>query len=141
MGNQIKTTILLAVLTAFIVWVGQLMGGRQGMVIALLFAAGMNFFSYWYSDKIVLRMYRAREATPAQAPEIYRMVQELTRRAGLPMTTVSSPSKSNILESFGYMTGIPGPTMDVWYLLNIRGKGGTGISSPVFSRSSSMCFR
>ena len=88
MGNQIKTTILLAVLTAFIVWIGQLMGGRQGMVIALLFAAGMNFFSYWYSDKIVLRMYRAREATPAQAPEIYRMVQELTRRAGLPMPKV-----------------------------------------------------
>ena len=88
MGNQIKTTILLAVLTAFILWIGQLMGGRQGMVIALILAAGMNFFSYWYSDKIVLRMYRAREATPEQAPEIYRMVQELTQRAGLPMPKV-----------------------------------------------------
>ena len=88
MGNQIKTTILLAVLTAFIVWIGQLLGGRQGMVIALIIAAGMNFFSYWYSDKIVLRMYRAREATPDQAPEIYRMVAELTQRAGLPMPKV-----------------------------------------------------
>ena len=88
MGNQIKTTILLAVMTAFILWVGQMLGGRQGMVIALIFAAGMNFFSYWYSDKIVLRMYRAREASPQQAPEIYRMVQELTQRAGLPMPKV-----------------------------------------------------
>ena len=88
MGNQIKTTILLAVLTAFIVWIGQMLGGRQGMVIALIIAAGMNFFSYWYSDKIVLRMYRAREATPDQAPEIYRMVAELTQRAGLPMPKV-----------------------------------------------------
>lgn len=88
MGNQIKTTILLAVLTACIVWIGQLLGGRQGMIIALVIAAGMNFFSYWYSDKIVLRMYKAREASPQQAPEIYRMVQELTRRAGLPMPKV-----------------------------------------------------
>ena len=76
MGNQIKTTVLLAVLTAFIVWIGQMLGSTQGMVIALIFAAGMNFFSYWYSDKIVLRMYRAREATPQQSPEIYRMVAE-----------------------------------------------------------------
>jgi heat shock protein HtpX len=65
-----------------------MLGGTQGMVIALIFAAGMNFFSYWYSDKIVLRMYRAREATPQQAPEIYRMVAELTQRAGLPMPKV-----------------------------------------------------
>ena len=88
MGNQIKTTILLAVLTAFIVWIGQLLGGQQGMIIALIFAAGMNFFSYWYSDKIVLRMYRAREASEQQAPEIYRMVRELTGPAGLPMPKV-----------------------------------------------------
>ena len=52
MGNQIKTTILLAVLTALIIWIGQVLGGRQGMIIALILAAGMNFFSYWYSDKI-----------------------------------------------------------------------------------------
>ena len=59
MGNQIRTTILLAVMTALILWIGQLFGGRQGMIIALVLAAGMNFFSYWYSDKIVLRMYHA----------------------------------------------------------------------------------
>jgi heat shock protein HtpX len=85
MGNQIRTTILLAVMTALILWVGQLLGGRQGMIIALIFAAGMNFFSYWYSDKLVLKMYRAREVTPGQAPELYETVQRLTQRAGLPM--------------------------------------------------------
>jgi heat shock protein HtpX len=85
MGNQIRTTILLAVMTALILWVGQLLGGRQGMILALIFAAGINFFSYWYSDKIVLKMYRAREVTPGQAPEVYETVQRLTQRAGLPM--------------------------------------------------------
>ncbi|HUV78799.1 MAG TPA: zinc metalloprotease HtpX [Desulfobacterales bacterium] len=88
MGNQIKTTILLAVMTIFILWIGQLLGGRQGLIISLVFAAGMNFFSYWYSDKIVLRMYKAREATPAQAPEIYSIVQNLARNAGLPTPKV-----------------------------------------------------
>jgi heat shock protein HtpX len=72
-------------MTALILWVGQLLGGRQGMMIALIFAAGMNFFSYWYSDKLVLKMYRAREVTPGQAPELYQTVQRLTQQAGLPM--------------------------------------------------------
>jgi heat shock protein HtpX len=85
MGNQIRTTILLAVLTALILWIGQVLGGRQGMIIALIFAAGMNFFSYWYSDKLVLRMYRAREVTINQAPQLYEIVQRLTQQAGLPM--------------------------------------------------------
>ena len=85
MGNQIRTTILLAVMTALILWIGQLFGGRQGMIIALLLAAGMNFFSYWYSDKIVLKMYRAQEASPQEAPELFEMVQTLSRKAGLPM--------------------------------------------------------
>jgi heat shock protein HtpX len=85
MGNQIRTTILLAVLTALILWIGQVLGGRQGMMIALIFAAGMNFFSYWYSDKLVLRMYHAREVTANQAPELYAIVQRLTQQAGLPM--------------------------------------------------------
>ncbi len=88
MGNQLKTTLLLAVMTVFIVIIGNLLGGRQGMVIALVLAAGMNFFSYWYSDKIVLRMYQAREATPQQAPELYGMVQTLARQASLPMPKV-----------------------------------------------------
>ncbi len=80
MGNQIRTTILLAVMTAFILWMGQLLGGRQGMIIALVVAAGMNFFSYWYSDKMVLKMYRSREVTPQQAPEC-KAVSSLLRLA------------------------------------------------------------
>jgi heat shock protein HtpX len=88
MRNQIRTTILLAVMTALILWIGQLFGGQQGMIMALFLAAGMNFFSYWYSDKIVLKMYRAQEVTQQQAPELYEMVQELSRRAGLPMPKV-----------------------------------------------------
>ena len=88
MGNQLKTTLLLAGMTVLVMIVGNLIGGRQGMMIALLLAAGMNFFSYWYSDKIVLKMYKAREATHQQAPELYEMVQTLTRQAGLPMPKV-----------------------------------------------------
>ena len=88
MGNRIRTTFLLAVLTALIIFIGNIFGGRQGMVIAFIFAAGMNFFSYWFSDKIVLRMYRAQEVTPEQAPDVYGMVQTLSQRAGLPMPKV-----------------------------------------------------
>ena len=88
MGNKIRTTILLAVMTALIIWIGQIFGGRRGMIIALLFAAGMNFFSYWFSDKIVLKMYRAKEVSPGQAPEVYEMVRTLSGHAGLPMPKV-----------------------------------------------------
>jgi heat shock protein HtpX len=70
------------------VWVGQLLGGTQGMLIALLLAAGMNFFSYWYSDKIVLRMYRAREVGPREHPELYQVVEMLARNAEVPMPRV-----------------------------------------------------
>lgn len=88
MNNQIRTTILLAVMTAVIVWIGGMIGGRGGMAIALVFAAGMNFFSYWFSDRIVLSIYRAGEVTPDQAPELHEMVQTLARRAGLPMPRI-----------------------------------------------------
>ncbi len=88
MGNQFRTAILLAIMTAFIMIVGQLLGGRQGMFIALIFAGGMNFFSYWYSDKLVLKMYRAQPITAGEAPELYQTVQVLTQRAGLPMPKV-----------------------------------------------------
>ncbi len=88
MANQLRTTILLGLMTAVILWVGAMIGGRGGMMIALIFAGAMNFFSYWYSDKIVLRMYRAEEVTPGQAPELYRMVSDLAQRANLPMPKV-----------------------------------------------------
>jgi heat shock protein HtpX len=88
MSNQFKTAILLALLTAFIVWVGGLLGGRQGMIIALVFAGFMNFFSYWYSDRLVLSMYKAREVTKTQANDLYRIVESLANRAGIPMPKI-----------------------------------------------------
>jgi heat shock protein HtpX len=88
MGNQIRTTILLALMTAFLVFIGQILGGRQGMLIALVLAAGMNFFSYWYSDKIVLRMYDAKEINAGSSPELFGIVRNLVQRAGLPMPKV-----------------------------------------------------
>jgi heat shock protein HtpX len=86
--NTLRTTVLLAVLTAILVWAGDLIGGRQGAVVALIFAGAMNFFSYWYSDRIVMAMYRAKEVSPGEELELYGLVQELTQRAGLPMPRV-----------------------------------------------------
>lgn len=88
MGNQIRTALLMVLLTVLIMVIGQWVGGRQGMIIALVIAAGMNFFSYWFSDKIVLRMYSAQEVGPQESPALYGMVQELCRRANLPMPKV-----------------------------------------------------
>ena len=88
MGNQMRTAFLLAVMTVFVILIGRLIGGPSGMVIAFVLAIGMNFFSYWFSDKIVLRMYRAQEVTPQQAPELYQMVTTLAQRAELPMPKV-----------------------------------------------------
>jgi heat shock protein HtpX len=88
MGNWFKTTLLLGVMTAIVVFIGRLLGGQQGMVLAFVIAMGMNFFSYWYSDKIVLRMYRAREVGPGERPELYQMVRELAQGAEIPMPRV-----------------------------------------------------
>jgi heat shock protein HtpX len=86
--NTFRTTILLAVLTALLIWIGDMLGGRQGAIIALVIAGGMNFFSYWFSDKIVLKMYGAQEVSANRDPELYGIVQELAMRAGLPMPRV-----------------------------------------------------
>lgn len=88
MGNQLKTTLLLGIMTVFIVLVGRLLGGQQGMILALMLAAGMNFFSYWFSDKMVLSMYRAQEINERQDPELFGIVRTLTQRAGLPMPKI-----------------------------------------------------
>lgn len=85
MTNALKTTLLLGLLTGLIMWIGQVIGGQQGLVIAFVFAVAMNFGSYWFSDKIVLAAYRAREVGEGDAPELYRIVHELTTRAGMPM--------------------------------------------------------
>jgi len=84
MANQLKTTVLLAALTVLIVLIGRMFGGNQGMLIAFILAMIMNFGSYWFSDKIVLAMYRAKELSRSEAPEIHRMVEELAQHGGLP---------------------------------------------------------
>ena len=88
MQNRLRTTFLLAVLTVLIIFIGRMFGGPQGMIIALILAAVMNLGSYWFSDKIVLAMYRAQEVDEREAPELYRIVRELAREAGLPMPRV-----------------------------------------------------
>lgn len=86
--NQIKTAMLLAGMTALFMGVGFLIGGRGGMMIAFLIAAGMNLFSYWNADRMVLRMYGAREVDARTAPDLHAMVAALAERAGLPMPRV-----------------------------------------------------
>ena len=86
--NSLKTAVLLGALTGLLILIGGYVGGKNGMLIAFIFAMGMNFFSYWFSDKIVLRMYQAREVDSQQAPELHRLVHDLAMKAGLPMPRV-----------------------------------------------------
>jgi len=86
--NSFKTGLLLIILTAFFVFIGGLVGGKQGAIIAFGFALVMNFFSYWFSSSIVLRMYNAKPVTEAEAPQLYNMVRKLATIAGLPMPKV-----------------------------------------------------
>jgi len=88
MSNIFKTGLLLAVLTAMLVLLGGAFGGRQGMLVAFVLALLMNFFSYWFSDKIVLSMYGAQRIDEAQAPNLHAILRRLTTRAGLPMPPV-----------------------------------------------------
>ena len=86
--NGLKTLMLLTALTVLFVAIGYLVGGQNGMIIAFGFAVVMNFVSYWFSHKIVLSMYKAREVTESDAPRLYGMVQRLATQAGLPMPKV-----------------------------------------------------
>lgn len=86
--NNIKTMLLLVMLTLIFITAGAAMGGKNGMTIGLIFALGMNLFSYWFSDKIVLKMYRAREVSEAEAPELYGVVRRLAQKAEIPMPRV-----------------------------------------------------
>jgi len=88
MMNRFKTTLLLSLLTMLLVFMGGALGGKGGMLIAFVMAAVMNFGSYWFSDKIVLKMYNAREITREVHPSFYDMVARLAGRAGLPMPKV-----------------------------------------------------
>jgi heat shock protein HtpX len=86
--NNAKTLLLLVTLTLILIWAGASLGGKQGMTVAFIFAIGMNFFAYWFSDKIVLGMYRARKVTESEAPELYGIVRRLAQKAEMPMPKV-----------------------------------------------------
>jgi heat shock protein HtpX len=88
MGNTIKTTLLLSGLTGLLILIGDMFGGRQGMVIAFAFALVLNFGSYWFSDKIVLKMYRAKEADQERFPGLHRIVIGLAQKAQIPIPKI-----------------------------------------------------
>jgi len=88
MQNSFRSAALMAVLMILFAMVGRAIAGPQGMTIAFVIAVGMNFVSYWFSDRIVLRMYKAQEVSAGQAPELYSMIDRLRQRAGLPMPRV-----------------------------------------------------
>ncbi len=86
--NTLRTTILLAALTALLVWGGDMIGGRQGAVLALIIAGALDIFSYWHSDRVIMKMYQAKEVGPNDDLELYAIVQDLAQRGGLPMPRV-----------------------------------------------------
>jgi heat shock protein HtpX len=119
--NNVKTFVLMGALVALFGLAGQLLGGSQGLVFALVIGSLFNFVMYFFSDRLVLRMYRAQVVTEAQAPELYRMVDRLRQRAGLPMPVVAvapheqpnafatgrSPSKAVVAVTTGILKAMP----------------------------------
>jgi len=87
-GNWLKTSILMAGIVALFGVIGGALGGQQGMLLALVLGGAMNLWAYWFSDKMVLKMYRARQVDAVASPYLYNMVKELAERAGLPMPKV-----------------------------------------------------
>ena len=88
MKNFLKTAFLLTLLTLLLIWLGAAIGGRTGVIVAFCFALILNFVSYWYSDKIVLAIYRAQPATEAEFPQLFRAVSDLTQAASVPMPKI-----------------------------------------------------
>src|SRR5664280_672203 len=88
MGNTVKTALLLGALTGLLMLIGGLIGGKGGVYIAFIFAVILNFGSYWFSDKIVLKMYKAQEVSESSAPDLYNIVRNLALKASLPMPRV-----------------------------------------------------
>src|SRR5215470_4322983 len=83
--NAMKTTLLLGAMTGLLLAIGEVMGGRDGLTLALMFAGLMNFAAFFWSDKIVLRMYNAQPVGPEEAPALYEIVQTLAQKANIPM--------------------------------------------------------
>jgi len=120
MKNQIKTGILLGLLTGLILLFGKLIGGQQGLIFALILAIAMNVGSYWFSHKIVLAVYRAREVSPAEAPMLHQIVEELARRANIPKPKVyiiPSPQPNAFATGRGPGNGVVAVTEGILELL------------------------
>jgi heat shock protein HtpX len=88
MINQIKTAVLLAALTGFLLFIGAMLGGQSGLTIAILLAFGMNFISYFWSDKIVLRMYRAKKVEKHDSPKLHALIGDISKQAEIPMPKI-----------------------------------------------------
>lgn len=119
--NTTKTTLLLAMLTGFFVVVGGALGGTNGMVIALLFATTINMAAWWFSDKMALKMSRAREVTPEEAPELHRLVEVLAQRAGIPKPSVhliESPTPNAFATGRSPAKGAVAATTGLMQMLN-----------------------
>src|SRR3989344_440941 len=86
--NQVKTVLLLGLLTALLLWIGQTLGGQTGLALALAFSILINFGTYFFSDKIVLAMYRAKPASPHDYPQLHRLVDDISKRAHIPKPRV-----------------------------------------------------
>jgi heat shock protein HtpX len=126
MGNTIKTTFLLALLTVFLVGIGSAVGGRGGMVLAFGLAIAMNLGSYWFSDRIVLAMYRAKEIGPSEHPELHRSVRRIAQSAGLPLprlflvpqpglnafATGRNPQRAIVAVTEGLLAHLDGPELE-----------------------------
>lgn len=120
-GNTFKTVMLMTLLTVMFVFIGGLLGGRGGVIFAFGFAMVMNFFSYWYSHKIVLAMYRAKEVREADAPALYRIVRELTTRGGIPMPKIyimNNPTPNAFATGRNPEHGVVCVTTGIMQLLN-----------------------
>jgi heat shock protein HtpX len=119
--NNLKTAVLMAGLVALLMAAGQVLGGSQGLILGSLLGLGMNFFVYYFSDRLVMRMYGAQVVTEAEAPELYRVVDRLRQRAGLPMPRIAvaphdqpnafatgrSPAKAIVAVTTGILRAMP----------------------------------
>ena len=121
MINNLKTAVLMAGLVALLMAAGGVIGGTNGLILGSMLGLGMNFFMYFFSDRLVLRMYRAKVVTEQEAPELYRLVDRLRQRAGLPMPVLAvaqqdqpnafatgrSPSKAVVCVTTGILRSMP----------------------------------
>lgn len=123
MTSSIKTAVLFAALTALFIVIGGLVGGKAGMMIALIFAIVTNFISYWYSDSIVLRIYNAKELSRSDAPQIHSIVEELAKNAGIPkpkIYIVPDPSPNAFATGRNPENAVVAVTQGIMHILSIN---------------------